>query len=636
MLFKRSSVICVAGRPFRALAAPLAFGLITLAASMLVLTVSGDAQAATAANAQSPLGINLSAVNYYSTQLPFLNNFVTVGQWITHGNSAWDTSEEQYVNLDANGWPKTLASVNQPSSQQYSSLGVLFFRGLPSTPNGHYPAGQYVVLYDGQGTLTYGFDASLVSRSAGRDIINVATPSTAGIDLRITVTDPNHTGNYIRNIRVVKAENEAAIKAGEVFNPTFLALIQKFRVLRFMDWFATNGSTVSSWSNRPVPSYAYWGTRSGVPIEIAVQLANTISADAWLNVPHMADDNYITQMATLVHAQLGTTQKAYVEFSNEVWNGSFEQYHYAVTKGKALWPSQPGGGGGYGWNRNWFGMRTAQMCDIWKSVWGADSNRVVCVLGSQAAGSYSAIASLTCPFWTQGAPCSGHGIGAIAIAPYFGYQGVPSAWTSQSDGGLTDLFQSLYSQNDPSIPAGGALNQVVGWETEFISGIAPYKLPLIAYEGGQSYANASTAALTNLYIAANRDPRMGAAYTKYLQQWKANGGRVFVHYDDISAPSGYGEWGALESIMQTTSPLSSAPPKWQALQNFITANPCWWSGCTGTIGSTPPRSNPHGSGQSKGARIFGLPTVTRGQVGTARYYETAFSMLWPSFPSCFC
>jgi hypothetical protein len=85
---------------------------------------------------------------------------------------------------------------------------------------------------------------------------------------------------------------------------------------------------------------------------------------------------------------------------------------------------------------------------------------------------------------------------------------------------------------------------------------------------------------------------MGTAYTTYLQQWKASGGQLFVHFNDVDASGYFGEWGALESIMQTISPLSSAPPKWQSIQNFITANACWWPGCAGTIGSAPPVATP--------------------------------------------
>jgi hypothetical protein len=205
------------------------------------------------------------------------------------------------------------------------------------------------------------------------------------------------------------------------------------------------------------------------------------------------------------------------------------------------------------------------------------------VLGAQAAWTFSAIEALKCPYWTEGAPCSGHAIDAVAIAPYMG-GAVPSAWTSQLDGGLANLFQSLYSQNDPSVPAGGFIAQDAAWIKEFIANLAPYKLPLLAYEGGQTFANGSTDALNNLYMTANRDPRMGQAYARYLQQWRTGGGQLFMLYNDVGAGSKYGSWGAIESITQTTTPLSSAPPKWQAIQSFLSGTPCWWPSCSGAIG----------------------------------------------------
>jgi hypothetical protein len=585
--------------------------------TVLILMVSGPARAASSFNAQSAMGINLATVNYYSSEQPFINSFVTSEKWITHSNATWDTNEEKYVNLDANGWPITLNSVNEPTTQQFNSLGVLFLLGMPETGNGIYPAGQYIVLYDGEGTLSYGFDAALVRRSPGRDVINV-TPSNKGIDLRIVATDPRHTGNYLRNIKVVTAANEAAAKAGQIFNPAFLNLIQNFRALRFMDWFQTNNSTLSSWTDRPIPTNAFFGTSKGVPIEIAVQLANAVSADAWMNVPVMADDNFISQMATLVHSQLGSSQKIYVELSNEVWNPSFSQSKYAVDRGKALWPTRSSSRGDFEYNREWFGMRTAQMCDIWRSVWRSDP-RLVCVLGAQAAWSFSATEALKCPYWTQGAPCSAHAIDAVAIAPYLG-GAVPSAWTSQADGGLAKLFQSLYSQNDPTmddesffsrilrrwfpsgttIPAGGFMAQDAAWEQEFITNLAPYRLPLLAYEGGQTFANGATEALDGLYMAANRDPRMGQAYTRYFQQWKTAGGQLFMYYNDVGVESKYGSWGAVESIMQSTTPLSGAPPKWQAIQTFISGNPCWWPSCSGTIGSGQTTTVPAASTNRRG------------------------------------
>jgi hypothetical protein len=561
-------------------------GSLAVASLMLILSF-GSVRAATSANAQSPLGTNLQGVSYWSSEYPFLNVFATGGSWVTNGPT-YDTGEEQYLQLDANGYPTTLtASAADPHKPQlFTNVQMLMFYNLPNTPNGYYPAGNYVVLYDGAGTLNYGLDAKIVSSSPGRDVINVANPK-QGISLALVATDPNHTGNYLRNIRVVQAANEAALTAGQIFTPRFLNSIQNFRVLRFMDWLETNNNTLVSWSSRPVEANAFWGLGNGVPIEVAVSLANAVSADAWLNVPHMADNNYITQMASLVHAQLGNTQKVYIEYSNEVWNTIFSQSSYAQSQGQSTFPA--GLGSPYDYLLNWYGLRAAQTCDIWKSVWGADANRVICILGAQAANTYTATESLNCPLWKSGSPCSGHGIGAVAIAPYFGGP-VPSAWTSQADGGLTELFASLTTQNDPSIPAGGWLGQVSGWEVAYANLLTTYKLPLLAYEGGQNFIGFPTylngSSMVQLFAEANVDPRMNVAYTQYLNQWKANGGQTFVNFSDSSPYSQYGQWGALQSFMQTISPLSIAPPKWQALQNFITTNACWWSACTGAISSS--------------------------------------------------
>ena len=133
------------------------------------------------------------------------------------------------------------------------------------------------------------------------------------------------------------------------------------------------------------------------------------------------------------------------------------------------------------------------------------------------------------------------------------------------------------------------MTQDAAWLRDFTTDLAPYRLPLLAYEGGQTFASGSTDALNNLYMAASRDPRMGQAYIRYFHQWKAGGGQLFMYYNDVGGEGKYGSWGALESIMQTTSPLRNPPPKWQAIQNFISGNPCWWPVCSGAIdaGQTP-------------------------------------------------
>jgi hypothetical protein len=539
-------------------------------AALLIACVNA-AFAATPVNAESPLGMNLNGIAYYSSEQPFMNVFVTNGGWITQSEHTWDTQEEQYLQLDANGYPKTLAAAaSDPHSPQlFASVGVVLDR-VPAPFL--FPGGRYVVLYDGEGTLTYGIDARLVSSSAGRDVIDVVPTDTDGIYVQITATDPRHNGNYIRNIRVVSEQNLTAFEAGQLFDPTFLQMLARFRVLRFMDWLDTNDLRSASWSDRPGPDYYSW--TNGVPLEVIVKLANAESADAWLNVPTNANDDYVQRMAALVHARLGTTQKVYLEYSNEVWNTAFIQYRYAVGRGRQLWPDRPSGDNGYEWNRNWYGMHSAHVCEIWKSTWGADSGRVICVLGAQAGYSYSAKEALDCPYWTAGAPCSKHGFDAVAIAPYFGDRDLPADWAAAPDGGLSLLFASL------TPPNGSWFKNVAGDETSYATLAAQYHLHLVAYEGGQGFIGGSQGPAGKLFMAANRDPRMGTAYTDYLRQWKANGGQLFVLFNDIGSYGQYGEWGALESLMQLKQRGTPPPPKWAAIQGFITDTPCWWPQCS--------------------------------------------------------
>jgi len=575
----------------------------------VAIVFCSPATAATPANADSPLGINLNNLTYYDPEQPFLNIFKTTGinqgtpkGWSTRGRNMSATHEEAYLQLDSNGYPTTLAaSSTDPSSpQDFDQVCALLLKLNPSNAGTGLPyrPGQYVILYDGVGTLSVGLDAKMVSTSqstsGGRDVFNVANPSRNGVRLCITQTD---TRNHVRNIRVVKAEEESLLEQGNIFTPTFLNLLKNFRVIRAVEWLKIDGRpipTPGTWADRPQLTDAGWGSWKGAPLEAVIMLCNALSADCWINVPHTADDNYIAQMATLVHQQLGGTQKVYVEFSNEVWNGSYLQYHYATDQGAALWPNNPRPFKG---NRDWYGMRVAQTCDIWAQVWGSDDSRVHCLLAAQAAVPGTAIESLNCPLWSE-APCYKHHITDVAIAPYFGWPArqTPGNWAAQASSTLVDnVFKQFDTggliTNRYTGFSGGALQQQSDAEVAYQKVLAPYHLPLIAYEGGQSmqgfpfYRDGS--AVENAYIAANRDSRMTAVYTRALENWKANGGRTYVIFNDIQAPSQYGEWGALESFMDTVDPLSSAPPKWQAIQNFIAKNPCWWPECTGAVAQVP-------------------------------------------------
>ncbi|NJL21398.1 MAG: hypothetical protein HC895_12140 [Leptolyngbyaceae cyanobacterium SM1_3_5] len=284
-----------------------------------------------------------------------------------------------------------------PTTSRFSPESeTLLFREI----QGRYPGGQYVVLYDGEGTIEYQFDAQkdeALSRP-GRDVLDV-TPSNEGIYLIITATDPNKTGNYIRNLHVVPIASETMF-ASEIFNPAFLDRIDRFQAIRFMDWMETNNSTQKEWRDRPKIEDATYSVK-GAPVEIMIALANRIHADPWFTLPIQATDEYIREFAQIVKDQLDPDLRVYVELSNEVWNWQFSQANYALEQGKARWGEHDD------IYMQWYGMRSAQMAELWKQVFGDQRNRLRTMIATQTVWRGLEAAALDCPLWVaEGhAPC---------------------------------------------------------------------------------------------------------------------------------------------------------------------------------------------------------------------------------------
>jgi hypothetical protein len=368
-----------------------------------------------------------------------------------------------------------------------------------------------------------------------------------------------------------------------------------------------------SWANRALPSNVSYTLSDGVPIEVAVALCNTISANCWLNIPVTASDSYIESWAGLIingtgaqtgYSGLNTGLTLYAELSNEVWNSAFQQYGVAGTLGYLMWPAQSGSPDVYLYNRNWYGMRVAQMASDLQTRLGNEFSRCVPVMGAQAANTYSATSALAATFWTTGTGRpSSYPIKAVAIAPYWG--GNPSSADAAAMTAvktpLDDFFMTLTSQTGTpangshtysSVPPGGWLGQAEGWVSSYAALMLSYPgMKLVAYEGGQNFYATSSGTASGwpaLVTSAERDARMGGGYTSYLNYWKNNVGgtsaNINIPYNDIGVIDQYGAWGALEDVMQTISPLTSAPAKFQALQNYI----CPAASCQTTETPMPP------------------------------------------------
>lgn len=529
--------------------------------------------------AQSPdqrrLGTNLTSVTDYSPQLPFIDLFKISRAWFTQcapgqdpgctNNNSWDTGEAQSLDLDAAGWVRSLPS---RASAPIFTMAATYW-DVPA----QFPAGRYIVRYDGEGTLEYGLGAAKDnSRSTTRREVISVDPSNGGILLRITSTDPNNNGNYIRNITVVR-EGDEQLLSTYTFSASFLSQLYPYQALRFMDWMRTNDSSNTDWNARSLVTDTRYSSDQGVPAEVMIGLANTTGKAPWFTLPHQANDTYVQSFAALTRASLRSDLPVYVEYSNEVWNDAFSQGSWVQARGEAAWPG--GAESGFTKRINYYGRRAAEICDLWKAAFSGDTGRVVCVVASQAANSWTASEALSCPLWNQG-PCVTHGISALAIAPYFGdYLGQEDArtevrsWSSQSDGGLSNLFTELRSGSRLSGgPSGGALSQSVGWIEENKKVADANGIALATYEGGQHLVGIGSAgndeSITTLFTNANRDSRMEDLYSDYLLGWSNRGGGLFMHFTDITDYSKYGSWGALEKIGQTSS------PKYNALWRYST------------------------------------------------------------------
>ncbi len=517
------------------------------------------ADASTIQPSTSPVGTNLTGISDWSAEWAFVDAFKASRAWISGSASQWD--DGRAIDVDADGWVRSLLP------GQLARTLVL--------PEGHYPAGRYIVLYDGAGTLSYsgGGARDAASSTPGRDVVTV--DGNSPVVVNITATTP---GNYLRNIRFVMpggvcstdafryCDDASPCSTGscstfetnyatQVFHPTFLARLRGYRTLRFMDWMETNNSTVSAQGAKV--SDARWRS-SGVPIEVMLDLANRLGADAWLNVPHLATDAYVTALAHAVHDKLAPGLQAYIEYSNEVWNGIFSQGTYCEQQGVALGlASSP-----FEARLRFQSLRSVQIFKLFESVFpGEERERIVRVLAAQAANSWTSTVLL------DHADALQH-TDALAIAPYFGgYLGGTGSLAKVSAMDLGALFTEL---NNVAVP------ESLDWVSEQAKVAGQRHVSLIAYEAGNHLAGIqgveNNATVNALFDGANRDPRMRQVYMAYLAGWKARGGELLVHFVNCSTPNKWGRWGALEYLEQ---PRGDAP-KYDAVQSFIETNPAWW------------------------------------------------------------
>jgi hypothetical protein len=488
-----------------------------------------------------PAGVNLSPIDYPMVEWVFVDAMKGSSRWFPQlvSGGPWDTGA--YLEQTADGYP--LLAPGQAAA-------TIMFVEL----EGHYPGGQYVCLYDGSGTMEFGNDASFVSQTPGRVVLNV-NPTDSGILMRITATN---NSNPIRNVRIILPGFESSYQT-QVFHPTFRNKLSNYSVIRFMDWQRTNNSSQQHWSNRAKPTDRTQGTDKGVAVEYMVQLCNKLGVDAWFCMPHQATNDYIQQFATMVKSQLNPDLKVYIEHSNETWNGGFQQAGYCQQQGLSNGLS----GDPYLAQVRWHSKRSVEIFDIWKNAFGAQSDsRLVRVLAGQHDNPWVGRQIMDYNNAFQKAD-------ALAVAPYFG-----------SNLGWPDVANQTASMSIDQILDAAQLNIYTrrAMTVEAFSDANTRGLDLIAYEGGQHLCGVGSASgnqtLTNKFIEANRHPRMKDLYLEDLYGWVQSGGGMFVAF---ASAGHYGQWGSW-GLMEHQDQARAQAPKYDGLMTFI----------EGYVGEEPP------------------------------------------------
>lgn len=445
------------------------------------------------------------------------------------------------MTFDANGYPTHIPQ----STPAGNNTVVRYVISSQSATGTNLQMGQeYVLLYDGAGTINVGGAVAITSNVGGR--IQFSLTANENIFVEILAST---LGNSVRNIRLLRLSDEFADLDNAPFYQGFLDKIAPFKALRFMDWGHTNNNTANDWANRSTTGYFTYATDRGVPYEVMIQLANQTQKDVWICVPHAATDDYISQMATLFRDNLNPNLRVYLEYSNEVWNWIFEQATYNDE-------NRPS-------NLNYaraYAEKAKNAFRIWHNVFGeANSSRVKRVLGIQTTYNYlneQILSQLAQNEWDYGAPTHYFGLNHDAT-------GNPVLTASSTPQNIID----------------NARNTWYAYKNSFKQDYNQIKLfgkGIVTYEGGQHFVG-NVFGIPYDYQQAMWDAQYTAGiydlYDEVLDTIRAWGCQMASNFS-LAGPqeSIYGSWGVLNDI-DIQPPYMTTAPKYQALLDNIPNKP---------------------------------------------------------------
>lgn len=530
-------------------------------------------QAESAKGLNNPtLSFNLSGINDYDPGMQFLDLMKMMRPWIGHEAGKWggmtinDLRTGGY--LDADGWVKAIPA-------GVAEVGTLWqWNGMAEQVEDH--KGVYVLKYEGKGILQLSGDAKIISNEPGQ--ITFENQAGRNFFLNLLSTDPDGTGDYIRDISIVAEKNVDLYDAGGTFNPKWLSLISDSRELRFMDWMGTNNSDAITWDDRPSADGPKTGL--GVSVEDMVKLANELGVDPWFTMPHMADENYVKNFAIYVKENLDPSLHVKVEYSNETWNWAFQQSKWALAQSKAEWGVEA--------HLDYIAKKAVETALIWQDIFeGENDARLINVLGTQTNNPYVAERLLNPVIWKQNSPDTyvdpASVFEQLAVTSYFG------GTSTQDKDARAELIAAILNPNvdankflsdrlmDPNFK--GSIPYQASKIAENVAIAEKYGLEVVAYEGGQhvhhlfnlkGISNKDVDILTDFMINFVRSDNMADLYRENWKMWADLSDGAFMQFGDVKTPNKFGSWALYNG-------LDDENPRTIALEDLNATSTPWWN-----------------------------------------------------------
>ena len=505
------------------------------------------------------IGTNLAGLADWGTEIPFVDLMKTCREWYTKSigdsDDPFDSGFAQALSYRADGYPtqmpQTVAGSDFP--QVVATIWAI---------TDGWPAGQYTVLWEGNGTLSFnGTLENIQQTNPHRMTFDFPNPIGGVVEMRIEESD---SLNPIHHIRVLMPGTESTYES-QPFYSLWAEKVDIFSTVRFMDWGQTNGwglrpedgfgsDTLVDWVDRSHVDYYTWTHSKGVPYEMMVAYMNQFDKDGWVCVPHSASEDYVRQMARFFRDNLEPGRHIYVEYSNEIWNFIFPQTEWANEYGCVI--------PGVSWPEGTV-QYIQRMLDYWTDEYAGQLDRTTRVVGVFTG-------------WLDVAQrvafhLDTNSFDVISPTYYFGFSedleaelddlGAAATVADVADAGRRSMAEYF-----------GSIQAI---KTELVDSLHK---PMAFYEGGQHFTPmpfGEVPTYESALLDIQRDTAMYNMYNEWFDKIRSlqagNEPLLLMNFAFVSARSAqYGSWGILETMDQDLAIVPA--PKYEAIVDNMNSN----------------------------------------------------------------